>query len=126
MIETQNWDKDWSIYKEDKNLSNKIIPIFESYLNSLLEKGASKTTFNRHKNACHALGGYIIGEVYGYGIETFYVNESGEVIILRFIDENCGTLFNHYIEALQSEIDDMCKKLHSVNFILPRYIIMIK
>ena len=59
MIETQNWDKDWSIYKEDKNLSNKIIPIFESYLNSLLEKGTSKTTFNRHKNACHALAGIL-------------------------------------------------------------------
>ena len=56
MIETQKWDKDWSIYKEEKNLSNKIIPIFESYLNSLLEKGTSKTTFNRHKNAMHLAG----------------------------------------------------------------------
>ncbi len=113
MIETQNWDKDWSIYKEDLNLSNKIIPIFESYLISLLEKGASKTTFNRYKNACHALGGYIVGEVYGYGIETFYGNESGEEIILRFIDENGGPLVHHDNEAWQNEIDATCKKLHS-------------
>ena len=41
-------------------LTYQIIPVFETYLNNRLEKGVSKSTFIRHKSACHALGGYIV------------------------------------------------------------------
>ncbi len=114
MIHTQNWDQDWSIYKEDRNLSKKIIPIFESYLINILEKGVSKKTINRHKNACHALGGYIIGEIYGYGNNPFSGNENGEQIILHYIDENGGPLVHHDNETWQKEVDAMCRKLFDV------------
>ncbi len=110
-MHTQYWDRDWSICTEDKILSNKIIPIFETYLNDRLENGVSKSTFNRHKSACHALGGYIVGKIYGYGDDPFSGNESGEEILLHYIDENDGPLIHQDNETWQREIDAMCKKL---------------
>lgn len=111
MIHTQHWDQDWSICDEDEILSKKMIPIFETYLNNRLEKGISKSAFIRHKNACHALGGNIVGKIYGYGDDPFSGNESGEEILLHYIDENGGPLIHHDNETWQREIDAMCKKL---------------
>ncbi len=112
MMRMRQWEQDWSICTEDKILSNKIIPIFEAYLNNRLEKGVSKSTFNRYKSACHALGGYIVGRIYGYGDNPFSGSESGEEILLYYIDEEGWPLVHHHDNELwQREIDAMCKKL---------------
>ncbi len=110
-MHTQHWDQDWSICTEDKILSKKIIPIFDAYLNNLLEKKVSKSTFNRHKSACHALGGYIVDKIYGYGDDPFSGNEPGKEILLHYIDETEGPLIHHDNETWQREVDAMCKKL---------------
>ena len=111
MKHTQNWERDWSVCKDDYVLSEKIIPVFESYLASLIEKGASRSTFTRHKNACHALGGYIVGEVFGYGVNPFSGDETGEEILLHYIDANGGPLVHQDDETWQKELDTICKKL---------------
>ncbi|MFH2000390.1 MAG: hypothetical protein ABIK28_11960 [Planctomycetota bacterium] len=112
MMKTQNWFKDWSICKEDKNISKKLVVVFDSYLDHLLEKGVSKSTFNRHKDACHALGGFIIGEIFGYHSVTCNDNETGEEVIKRFIDGEGGPLVHSDHEKWQREMDSMCKKLY--------------
>jgi hypothetical protein len=108
----QHWKNDWHICKEDRQLSAKLIPIFESYMTTLVEKGVSKSTFNRHESACHALGGYIISEIYGYELEEYDSEQSGKDVILQFIDQNGGPLVHHDEEIWQKELDAMCKKLY--------------
>lgn len=111
MVLTENWASDWTVCKEDRQLSQKLIPIFECFLGSLLEKGVSKRTLRRHESACHALGGYIVGEVFGRGDESFSPDETGETVLLRFIDESGGPLVYQDEEAWQNDLDATCRKL---------------
>ena len=108
---TKDWSKDWSIGNEDLWLSEKITPVFESYLSSLADNGVAKKTFNRHKNACHALGGYIIGEVFGYENDTFTKKQTGTDVLLHYIDEDGGPLVYHDNELWQKELDTTCRIL---------------
>jgi len=39
---TDGWEKDWHIADGDEQLSRKLIPIFEAYLNDFYQKGVSK------------------------------------------------------------------------------------
>jgi hypothetical protein len=57
---TADWEKSWHIADGDEQLAKELAPVFEKYLASLQKKGVSKSTMNRHKNACHAIGRYII------------------------------------------------------------------
>ena len=111
MVLTENWASDWTVCKEDRQLSPKLIPIFECFLGSLLEKGVSKRTLRRHERACHALGGYIVGEVFGRGDVSFSPNETGETVLLRFIDVSGGPLVYQDQEAWQNALDATCRKL---------------
>ena len=77
-IDYTKWANDWHICKEDRQLSEKLIPVFESYLSILIEKGVSKSTFNRHSSASHALGGYIISQIYGYESDEYDGSASGK------------------------------------------------
>ncbi len=111
MVLTENWTSDWTVCKEDRQLSQKLIPIFERFLGGLLEKGVSKRTLRRHESACHALGGYIVGEVFGRGDESFSPDETGETVLLRFIDDSGGPLVYQDEEAWQNKLDATCRKL---------------
>ena len=112
MVLTENWASDWTVCKEDRQLSQKLIPIFECFLGGLLEKGVSKSTLRRHESACHALGGYIVGEVFGRDDVSFSPNETGETILLRFIDDSEGPLVYQDEEAWQIDLDVTCRKLY--------------
>ena len=108
---TQDWGKAWLNSKEEVWLTDKILSVFESYLSSLIDRGVSKSTFNRHKAACHALGGYIAGEVFGYENDTFSKEQTGIDILLHYIDESGGPLVYRDNEVWQKELDAMCRKL---------------
>lgn len=109
---TKNWDKDWHIEKDDYEISNKIIPIFDSYLRELEKRNVSKKTFKRHQDACFSLGDYIIGKIFGYQTDSFKPNDTGEKILLHYIDEYEGPLVHHDNESWQRELDATCKKLY--------------
>ena len=112
MVVTENWASDWTVSKEDRQLSQKLTPIFECFLSGLLEKGVSESTLRRHQSACHALGGYIVGEVFGRGNVSFSPNEeTGETVLLHFIDDSGGPLVYQDEEAWQNELDATCRKL---------------
>ncbi len=113
MKHTNKWESDWKSGVEELYLSRKLLPIFESYLVSLAEKGMSKTTMNRHSSACHALGGYIVDDVYHYQRNSFSKDATGKEILLHFIDTLGGPLIHHNDETWQRELDSMCKKLNT-------------
>ena len=71
MTVTEKWAADWSVCKENRHLSERLIPVFEAFLDDLIEKGVSKATFRRHKSACHALGGHIVSDP--MGLQTAFV-----------------------------------------------------
>ncbi|NOZ54183.1 MAG: hypothetical protein GXP08_13815 [Gammaproteobacteria bacterium] len=108
---THDWGKNWQISKDGIHLSKKITPVFELYLSDLADSGVSKKTFNRQKNACYALGSYIIGEVYGYENDTFSETQTGVDILLHYIDQFEGPLVYHDNELWQKELDSVCRKL---------------
>ena len=112
MTYTNKWEEDWKISDQDYQLSNKLLPILEDYLVSLKEKGVSKTTFNRHKAACHALGGFIINDVFNYQRNSFPEDETGKGILLHYIDTEGGPLIHHDEETWQRELDAACKKFY--------------
>ena len=111
MVLPENWASEWTVCKEDRQLSQKLILIFESFLGSLLDKGVSKRTLRRHERACHALGGYIVGDLFGRGDDSFSPNETGQTVLLRFIDDSGGPLVYQDEETWQNELDSTCRKL---------------
>jgi hypothetical protein len=101
---TDGWEKDWHVANGDEQLSRKLIPIFEAYLNDLHQNGVSKSTFKRHQNACSAIGSHIIHRVYGYELDKVEESEPGIDILLRYIDADEGPLVFQSYEAWQREV----------------------
>lgn len=115
---TDGWEKDWHIVDGDELLAKELIPVFEKYLAALNEKGVSKSTMTRHKNACHAIGGYIINQVFKYEWDDLEEPWNGEDILFQCVYGLDGPLIFHDNENLQKEVDVTSRKLY--NFILKR------
>jgi len=113
---TKGWEKDWHIVDGDKELSMKLIPWFELYLTALKEKGSSKSTMNRHINACHAIGGHIIDNVFKYEWDSLEIPWDGEEILFKYVFGFDGPLIYQDSETLQKQIDTTSRKLY--NFLL--------
>lgn len=113
---TKGWEEDWHIVDGDELLAKELMPVFERYLVELQKKGASKSTMNRHKNACHAIGGYIIDQIFKYEWDELEEPWNGEDLIFRCVFGPDGPLIHHDNPALQKEVDATSRKLY--NFIL--------
>jgi hypothetical protein len=113
---TEDWDKNWHIVAGDEVLAKELMPVFEKYLTALQEKGVSKSTMNRHRNACHAIGGYIINQVFKYECDDPEEPWNGEEIIFQCVFGVDGPLIHHDNPALQKEVDTTSRKLY--DFIL--------
>ena len=113
---TEGWDKNWHVVDGDELLSKELMPVFEKFLTALARKGVSKSTMNRHKNACLAIGGYIINQVFKYEWDELEVPWNGEEIIFRSVFGLEGPLIYEDNPALQKEVDATSRKLY--NFIL--------
>ncbi|NTW87666.1 MAG: hypothetical protein HGB26_00745 [Desulfobulbaceae bacterium] len=113
---TEGWDKDWHIVDGDEQLANELLPVFEKYLVALQKRGASKSTMNRHKKACHAIGGYIINKIFKYEWDELEEPLNGEELIFQCVYGFAGPLIYHDNQTLQKEVDATSRKLY--NFIL--------
>lgn len=108
---TVGWEKDWHVADGDEQLSRKLIPIFEAYLNDLHQRGVSKSTFKRNQNACSAIGSHIVDQVYGYELDNIEESELGRDILLRYVDPDEGPLVFQNDEVWQREVDATSRKL---------------
>jgi hypothetical protein len=117
---TDGWDQDWHIVEGDERLAKELMPVFESYLVSLQVKGSSKSTMTRHKNACHAIGGYIMDQVFKYEWDHLEEPWNGEEIIFQYVYGLDGPLIYNDNETLQKKIDTTSRKLY--DFILKRVV----
>jgi len=86
--------------------------VFEGYLKNLQNKGCVKSTLNRHLSSCHALGGYIVERVFNHQLDSYDLAESGEDILLRYLDGRDGPLIFQDNEPWQREVDTTCRKLY--------------
>ena len=112
MTFTDNWAADWNIVDGDDDLSRRLCSVFEAYLKSLQNKGCAKSTLNRHSSSCHALGGYIVDRVFNHQMDSYDSTESGEDILLRYLDGREGPLIFQDNESWQREVDTTCRKLY--------------
>ena len=97
-----------------------LFPVFEKYLAALQKKGVSNSTMTRHKNACHAIGNYIINQFFKYEWDDLEETWNGEEILFQCEYAFAGPLILHDNNALQEEVDATSRKLY--NFILKRII----
>jgi hypothetical protein len=115
---TDGWEKDWHIADGDELLAKELTPVFEKYLTALQKKGVSKSTMIRHKNACHAIGNYIINQVFKYEWDELEEPWNGEDILFQCVYGLDGPLIFHDNKTLQKKVDATSRKLY--NFILKR------
>lgn len=114
---TDGWEKDWHIVDGDELLAKELIPVFEKYLAALQKKGVSKSTMTRHKNACHAIGNYIIDQFFKYEWDDLEETWNGEEILFQCVYFD-GPLIFQENKTLQKGVDATSRKLY--NFILKR------
>lgn len=109
---TDSWEADWHVLDGDEDLSRRLSPVFEAFLTTLQKKNAAKSTLRRHINSCHALGGYIVDRIFNYQMDSYDSSESGEKILLRYLDGCDGPLIYQDNESWQREVDITCRKLY--------------
>ncbi|AMO55543.1 hypothetical protein [Endozoicomonas montiporae] len=75
MEKYSEWPREWNCSEDDEKLSKELTSIFKDFLTALKKSNLSEKTIRRHKSSCHALGGYIISEIFGgsYRIPDCYV-----------------------------------------------------
>ncbi len=112
MTFTQTWEDDWHIMDGDRDLSRRLVPVFEAFLTALQEKGLAASTVKRHAGSCFALGQYIVEQVFNYEWDSYKPTESGEEILLRYVDTLEGPLIFDDNESWQREVDTTCRKLY--------------
>ena len=112
MCFTKNWIADWHLIDGGERLSRLITPVFEAYLTALQDKGKSKSTLRRHTSSCHALGGYIVDRICNKELESYNVSETGEEILLSYLDGCDGPLIFQDNESWQREVDTTCRNLY--------------
>ena len=106
-----NWVRDWNCSDDDEKLSNELICIFEDFFSMLRETNLSHKTIKKHESSCHALGGYIISEIFGYENDLDLAELPPKEILNNYISSHEGPLIYPQHEAFQNEIDSTCKKL---------------
>ncbi|KEQ18703.1 hypothetical protein [Endozoicomonas numazuensis] len=111
MEKYSEWPREWNCSDEDEKLSKELTSIFKGFLTMLKESNLSEKTIRRHKSSCHALGGYIISEIFGYEHDIELAELPPKEILNNYITQYEGPLIYPQHETWQKEIDSTCKKL---------------
>ena len=108
--EMEGWPKSWAGFNSDIPIGQRIVQTMYPFLLAMVAEGYSKTTINRHASNLWLLGGEIIHYIHtDLEMEEF----TGEELILRFVDEECGPYSRHLAtEQEQKRSDATGKKLY--------------
>ena len=89
-------------------MSEELLKIFEDFLNWSNPEKKSKSTRRRYAAALHSVEGYLVEEAEKEycGSKTIHEFHKG------YIDSGDGPLVLHDTEALQNELDTVCRRLY--------------
>lgn len=113
MINKEEWIEDWKINDDCYQTSKSLVETFESFLSYLEnEKKLAKRTIKRHETSCHALGGYIVNDLYSKYSPSGDVSKFGKELLIEYDIQYEAPLIHHDNESWQNEIDASCRQLY--------------
>jgi len=113
MINKEEWIEDWKINDDCYQTSKSLVEIFESFLSYLEnEKKLAKRTIKKHESSCHALGGYIVNDLYNKFSSAGDVSKFGKELLMGYDIQYESPLIHHDNESWQNEIDASCRQLY--------------
>ncbi len=112
MINQEEWIENWEIDDRCYQTSKSLVEVFESFLSYLKnERKLAKRTIKRHESSCHALGGYIVNDLYNKDFPSGDVSKFGKALLLDYDIQYEGPFIHHENESWQNEIDATCRQL---------------
>lgn len=113
MIDKKQWIKDWGTESKSQEISIDLTETFEGFLCYLQDvRKLAKKTINRHKTSCHALGGYIIHDLFDSFSPSSEKSKRGKELLFDYINKNEGPLITQDHESWQNEYDATCRQLY--------------
>ncbi len=113
MIDKEEWIEDWRIYDDCHQTSKSLVETFDGFLTYLKnEKKIAKRTIKKHETSCHALGGYIVNDLYNNELPSGDISKFGKELILGYDIQFEAPLIHHDNESWQNEIDATCRQLY--------------
>lgn len=87
--------------------------VFRDFLTFLKEeKKLGRKTLKKHETSCHALGGYIINDLYDSYTPSGDKLKFGEELLLAYDIRYEAPLIHHDRESWQNEVDATCRQLY--------------
>jgi len=113
MINKEEWIEDWKINDDCYKISKSLVETFASFLSYLEnEKKLAKRTIKRHETSCHALGGYIVNDLFDRYLPSGDVTKFGKELLMEYDIQYEAPLIHHDNESWQNEIDATCRQLY--------------
>ena len=112
MIDIDQWIKDWKISDDCEKTSRSLVDVFNDFLLYLKDdKKLAKRTIKRHETSCHALGGYIVNDLYNSLVTSGDISKFGKDLILSYNIQYEAPSINQDNESWQNEYDATCRQL---------------
>ena len=106
----ESWPQRWRYEDSDIALGERILKCFTPFMLHLLDQGLATKTLTRHRDHLWMLGGEIIRHVHE---QPRLRRRSGPILILQFIDPDCGPLiWPRITQQQQDSFDATCRKLY--------------
>ncbi len=113
IINKVEWIENWRISDDCYQSSKSLVDVFESFLSYLKnERKLAKRTIKRHETSCHALGGYIINDLYNSFMTSGDVSKFGKDLLLYYDIQYEAPLISQDNESWQNEYDATCRQLY--------------
>jgi hypothetical protein len=105
------WPKSWAGFPDlDVPVGERMVAQMKPFLASLIAAGRTKKTVRRYADSLWVLGGEIIRRV---DLNESDRRLSGRALLLKYIDETGGPLWNDArYEREHEDYDAVCRKLH--------------
>ena len=113
MINKEEWIENWKITDDCEKTYKSLVNVFHEFLLYLKEeKKLAKRTIKRHETSCHALGGYIVNDLYNSFMTSGDATKFGKDLILGYNIQHEAPLINQDNESWQNEYDATCRQLY--------------
>lgn len=113
LFSEDQWIEDWKISDDCYETSRSLVEVFRDFLTFLKEeKKLGKKALKKHETSCHALGGYIINDLYDSYTPSGDELKFGEELLLAYDIRYEAPLIHHDRESWQNAVDATCRQLY--------------